>query len=124
MSSSKYKVAPAERPQFLFPMWVVPIRAMLELAKSCSESGSTLPMHEELQRTNRLVAWEPGMKTIFLSHTAPRPGAQQRGRTEFLDTAQLYDSLSPQLRALADRITVTRHGNPAASFDTARAGSA
>jgi ankyrin repeat protein len=48
-----------------FPMWVVPIEHMIAIA----ESGETLPKHEDLLERGQLVKWEPGMKTIFFSHT-------------------------------------------------------
>ena len=63
-------VAPAEpeKHKFLFPMWVVPIRTMLELATAGCD-GALLPTHDEMQQQGRLVRWKPGMQTIFLSHT-------------------------------------------------------
>ena len=57
-----------EVPGLAFPMWVVPIRTMLELATSAC-SGSMLPTHDELQEQGLLVRWQPGMNTMFLSHT-------------------------------------------------------
>ena len=49
-------------------MWVVPIKTMIELA-SAGCDGEPLPTHDELQQQGRLVRWEPGMRTMFLSHT-------------------------------------------------------
>ena len=60
--------AALEMPGLAFPMWVVPIRTMLELATSAC-SGSMLPTHDELQEQGLLVRWQPGMNTMFLSHT-------------------------------------------------------
>ena len=48
-----------------FPMWVVPIPTMIDLTKS----GKPLPPHEDLRAQGKIVQWEPGMKTIFFSHT-------------------------------------------------------
>ena len=48
-----------------FPMWVVPIPTMIEIAKS----GELLPKHEELRESGKCVQWKPGMNTIFFSHT-------------------------------------------------------
>jgi alpha-ketoglutarate-dependent taurine dioxygenase len=60
-------------------------------------------------------------RTIFLCHTAPDPSAEQVGRTEFIDLAQLYTSLPPRLQAAADRTTVTRRGaGDRPNFVTAR----
>ena len=58
--------------------------------------------------------------TIFLCHTAPKPTAAQRGQTEFIDLAQLYSSLPTDLQRAADEITVTRAGDRAPGFITAR----
>ena len=69
--STKYSAAisPADPEQeLLFPMWVVPIKTMIELA-SAGCDGEPLPTHDELQQQGRLVRWEPGMRTMFLSHT-------------------------------------------------------
>ena len=45
-----------------FPMYVLPIEEALKL--------QTLPPHEELLETGKLVRWEPGMgKVVFMSHT-------------------------------------------------------
>ena len=63
------KVAPAPQDALAagtaFPMFVVPIDAMISIATS----GQILPKHEELLERGRLVKWQPGMKTIFFSHT-------------------------------------------------------
>ena len=48
-----------------FPMWLVSVPTMLELA----QSKEVLPKHEELMAQGRLVQWKPGMRTIFFSHT-------------------------------------------------------
>ena len=62
-------VAEAELPELAFPMWVVPLRTMIELAKQHRKSGTLLPTHDELQEQGLLVRWQPGMNTMFLSHT-------------------------------------------------------
>merc|ERR1719506_3415752 len=46
-------------PQEKFPMMVLPIGKALEL--------SEVPMHEDI--LEHLVEWQPGMNTIFISHT-------------------------------------------------------
>ena len=46
-----------------FPMWVMPIAKLLEIASS----GQLLPPHEEVKR--HMVEHRPGMRTIFFSHT-------------------------------------------------------
>ena len=46
-----------------FPMWVVPIVKMAEIARS----GKPLPSHEELMADGCLCEWKKGMKTIFFS---------------------------------------------------------
>ena len=55
--------------QLLFPMWVVPIREMLALAKSSIDSADGLPWHEVLQEQGTLRCWEAGMNSLFFSHT-------------------------------------------------------
>ena len=55
--------------QLLFPMWVVPIREMLALAKSSIDSADGLPWHEVLHEQGTLRCWEAGMNTLFFSHT-------------------------------------------------------
>ena len=62
-------VAEAELPELAFPMWVVPVRTMIELAKQHRKSGILLPTHDELQEQGLLVRWQPGMNTMFMSHT-------------------------------------------------------
>jgi hypothetical protein len=53
-----------------FPMWVLPIDSMIEVAKAASQGGeSKLPMHEQVKDEGKLVQWQPGMRTIFFSHT-------------------------------------------------------
>ena len=52
-----------------FPMWVVPIRTMIEVTRKSSAGDQRLPSHEVLHAEGKLVEWEPGMKTIFFSHT-------------------------------------------------------
>ena len=60
---------PMPEQELLFPMWIVPIRTMLELAKSSISSSTGLPTHEDLQEQGALLCWKPGMNTIFFSHT-------------------------------------------------------
>ena len=53
-----------------FPMWVVPIKSMIEVAKAASAGGAAkLPTHEVLKEQGKLVEWQPGMRTLFFSHT-------------------------------------------------------
>ena len=42
---------------------------MRALAKQHRKSGTLLPTHDELQEQGLLVRWQPGMNTMFLSHT-------------------------------------------------------
>lgn len=51
--------------ELAFPMWVVPVSTMRELAKT----GKPLPKHEDLAAQSKLLKWKPGMKTLFFSHT-------------------------------------------------------
>ena len=44
-----------------FPMWVLPVKKLLELDE--------IVTHEALQAQSALVRWEPGMQTLFISHT-------------------------------------------------------
>ena len=44
-----------------FPMWVLPVKKLLELDEIIA--------HEVLQAQGALVRWEPGMQTLFISHT-------------------------------------------------------
>ena len=44
-----------------FPMWVLPVKKLLELDEIIT--------HEALQAQSALVRWEPGMQTLFISHT-------------------------------------------------------
>ena len=44
-----------------FPMWVLPVKKLLELEEIIT--------HEALQAQGSLVRWEPGMQTLFVSHT-------------------------------------------------------
>lgn len=59
-----------------FPMWVCPIKTMIEVTAAAEAGGDAkLVPHEVLQEQGRLIQWQPGMKTLFFSHTYARRAA-------------------------------------------------
>ena len=73
-SSSTVAVVP-----IAFPMWLA--RCGRSIDRQHRKSGTLLPTHDELQEQGLLVRWQPGMNTMFLSHTwlgYEHPGPQRR----------------------------------------------